>query len=100
MARLRRAFHAIAKGQRPRARPAAGPAVTPGQPSRGPAACVTATHPPGLFSLFYRPPSEDHPTMNLTDQLTDYVHAAFTGLYLLTHEPDEAEREIAQHARQ
>jgi hypothetical protein len=37
--------------------------------------------------------------MNLTDQLTDYVHAAFTGLWVLTHEPDEAEREIARHAR-
>jgi hypothetical protein len=38
--------------------------------------------------------------MNLPDELTDYVHAAFTGLYVQTHEPDEAEREITQHARQ
>jgi hypothetical protein len=38
--------------------------------------------------------------MKLTDQLTDYVHAAFTGLWLVTHEPDEAEREIARHALQ
>jgi hypothetical protein len=38
--------------------------------------------------------------MNLTEQLTDYVHAAFTGLWVLTQEPDEAEREIAQLARQ
>src|SRR5258708_7520711 len=38
--------------------------------------------------------------MKLTDQLTDYVHAAFTGLWVLTHEPDEAEREIVQHAKQ
>jgi hypothetical protein len=38
--------------------------------------------------------------MTLTDQLTDYVHAAFTGLWIQTHEPDEAEREIVQHARQ
>jgi hypothetical protein len=37
--------------------------------------------------------------MTLTDQLTDYVHAAFSGLWILTHEPDEAEREIIQHAR-
>jgi hypothetical protein len=37
--------------------------------------------------------------MNLTEQLTDYVRAAFSGLYLLTHEPDEAEREIAALAR-
>src|ERR1700681_2216298 len=37
--------------------------------------------------------------MQLTDQLTDYVHAAFTGLWVQTHEPDEAEREIVQHAR-
>src|SRR5262245_3811568 len=38
--------------------------------------------------------------MNLTEQLTDYVHAAFSGLWVLSQEPDEAEREIVQHARQ
>jgi hypothetical protein len=38
--------------------------------------------------------------MTLTDQLTDYVHAAFTGLWIQTFEPDEAEREIAHLARQ
>jgi chloramphenicol 3-O-phosphotransferase len=38
--------------------------------------------------------------MRLTDQLTDYIHAAFTGLWVQTSEPDEAEREILQHARQ
>jgi hypothetical protein len=38
--------------------------------------------------------------MSLTEQLTDYVHAAFTGLWIQTFEPDEAEREIAQLARQ
>src|SRR5262245_23577094 len=38
--------------------------------------------------------------MQLTEQLTDYVHAAFTGLWIQTSEPDEAEREIVQHARQ
>jgi hypothetical protein len=38
--------------------------------------------------------------MELTDQLTDYVHAAFTGLWIQTNEPDEAEREIVQLARQ
>lgn len=37
--------------------------------------------------------------MNLTEQLTDYIRAAFSGLYLVTHEPDEAEREIAVLAR-
>jgi hypothetical protein len=37
--------------------------------------------------------------MRLTDQLTDYVHAAFSGLWILSHEPDEAEREILQHAQ-
>jgi hypothetical protein len=36
--------------------------------------------------------------MTLTEQLTDYVHAAFTGLWIQTHEPDEAEREIVRHA--
>jgi hypothetical protein len=38
--------------------------------------------------------------MKLTDQLTDYINACFTGLYVCTHEADEAEREIIQHARQ
>ena len=38
--------------------------------------------------------------MTLTEQLTDYIRAAFTGLYLVTHEPDEAEREITALARQ
>src|SRR5438105_4350500 len=38
--------------------------------------------------------------MTLTEQLTDYINAAFTGLWVLTSEPDEAEREILQHARQ
>ncbi len=38
--------------------------------------------------------------MNLTDQLTDYIHAAFSGIWIMSHEPDEAEREIVQHARQ
>jgi hypothetical protein len=36
--------------------------------------------------------------MRLTDQLTDYVHAAFTGLWVQTSEPDEAERDIVRHA--
>ena len=38
--------------------------------------------------------------MTLTEQLTDYIHAAFSGLWVHTQEPDEAEREIVQHARQ
>jgi hypothetical protein len=38
--------------------------------------------------------------MTLTEQLTDYVNAAFTGIYVQTSEPDEAEREIAALARQ
>jgi hypothetical protein len=37
--------------------------------------------------------------MNLTEQLTDYVNAAFSGLWVLTQEPDEAEGEITQLAR-
>jgi hypothetical protein len=37
--------------------------------------------------------------MKLCDQLTDYVNAAFSGLYVQSHEPDEAEREIVQHAK-
>jgi hypothetical protein len=38
--------------------------------------------------------------MTLTDQLTEYVNAAFTGIWIQSHEPHEAEREIVQHARQ
>ena len=38
--------------------------------------------------------------MTLADQLTDYIHAAFTGLWIQTQEPDEAEREITKHAEQ
>ncbi len=38
--------------------------------------------------------------LKLSDQITDFVNAAFTGLWILTSEPDEAEREIVQHARQ
>ena len=38
--------------------------------------------------------------MKLTDQITDFVNAAFTGLWVQTSEADEAEKEIIQHARQ
>src|SRR5260370_18054744 len=37
--------------------------------------------------------------MTLTDQITDCVHAAFTGLWVQTSEPDEAERDLLRHAR-
>ena len=38
--------------------------------------------------------------MSLSEQLTDYIHAAFTGLWVQTHEPDEAERELSRLAQQ
>ena len=38
--------------------------------------------------------------MKLTDQLQDYVNAAFTGIWVQTSEADEAEREILAHAAQ
>jgi hypothetical protein len=38
--------------------------------------------------------------MKLTEQLTDYIHAACTGLWIHTQEADEAEREIREHSRQ
>src|SRR5207237_5695072 len=66
----------------------------------GPAA---ATSPPAGESLSRRAPRRPFPkgpAMTLTDRLTEYVHAAFTGLWVQTHEADEAEREILQHARQ
>lgn len=37
--------------------------------------------------------------MSLTGQLTDYINAAFSGLWVQTQEPDEAEREITRLAR-
>jgi hypothetical protein len=37
--------------------------------------------------------------MSLIRQLTDYIHAAFSGLWVQTIEPDEAERELVDHAR-
>lgn len=36
--------------------------------------------------------------MNLSGQLTDYINAAFAGIWIQTHEADEAEKEIAQLA--
>ena len=38
--------------------------------------------------------------MSLIRELTDYIHAAFTGLWVQTFEPDEAERELVEHGRQ
>jgi hypothetical protein len=38
--------------------------------------------------------------MTLSEQITDYVNAAFTGLWVQTQEPDEAEREIIRLAQQ
>ena len=37
--------------------------------------------------------------MKLSDQLTEYINAAFSGIWIHSHEPDEAEREIVQQAR-
>ena len=36
--------------------------------------------------------------MKLTEQLTSYINAAFTGIWIQTHEPDEAERELIHQA--
>jgi hypothetical protein len=47
--------------------------------------------------LSFDPLSKEVP-VSLADRLTDYIHAAFSGLWVLTHEPDEAEREIARLA--
>src|SRR5271166_1789444 len=57
-------------------------------------------HPPGLRISSCEKSLEDYDPMSLTDQLTDYVNAAFSGLWIQTSEPDEAEREIARHAEQ
>ena len=37
--------------------------------------------------------------MSLVSQLSDYINAAFSGLWVQTVEPDEAERELVEHAR-
>ncbi len=37
--------------------------------------------------------------MSLVTQLTDYINAAFSGLWVTTVEPDEAERELVEQAR-
>jgi hypothetical protein len=37
--------------------------------------------------------------MTLTEQITEYVHAAFTGIWVQTSEADEAERELVEHGR-
>lgn len=37
--------------------------------------------------------------MSLLTQLNDYINAAFSGLWVTTVEPDEAERELVEHAR-
>lgn len=38
--------------------------------------------------------------MSLTTTLTDYVNAAFAGIWIETREADEAQKEILRHARQ
>lgn len=38
--------------------------------------------------------------MSLVNQLNDYINAAFSGLWVQTVEPEEAERELVEHARQ
>src|SRR5262245_18083076 len=38
--------------------------------------------------------------MRLSQELLDYVHAAYTRLWIQTHEPDEAEREITALAHE
>ncbi len=37
--------------------------------------------------------------MSLVNQLNDYINAAFSGLWVQTIEPEEAERELVEHAR-
>src|SRR5436190_12797416 len=45
-------------------------------------------------------PATGDTRVNLISQLTDYINACFTGIWLQTFEPDEAEREITRHALQ
>src|SRR6516162_3521764 len=54
---------------------------------------------PGLFSFPLPLPERQRTIMTLTEQITEYVHAAFTGIWVQTSEPDEAERELVEHGR-
>ena len=38
--------------------------------------------------------------MSLIRELSDYINAAFSGLWVQTFEPDEAEKELVEHGRQ
>ena len=49
---------------------------------------------------FWRSLLPERTPMTLIQRLTDYIHAAFTGLWVQTFEPDEAERELVEHGRQ
>lgn len=37
--------------------------------------------------------------MSLVNQINDYINAAFSGIWIQTIEPEEAERELVEHAR-
>jgi hypothetical protein len=59
---------------------------------------LPARHVPPDPVPFVPDPIPKEVPVSLADRLTDYVNAAFSGLWVLTHEPDEAEREIARLA--
>src|SRR6202042_3009935 len=54
----------------------------------------------GLLRFLLQLSSAERAFMKLTDRLTEYVHAACSGLWVHTAEPDEAEREIVRLAQE
>ena len=46
-----------------------------------------------------RQPTQTQPAPTLITRITELVHACFTGLYVETHEPEEAIRDLTQLAR-
>ena len=61
---------------------------------------VTADRKTPEFFQHDNRPATGGERVNLTAALTDYINAAFAGIWVETREADEAEREIIRHAQQ
>lgn len=65
-----------------------------------PLAPDVSTAPGAVSSAEPLTPKKKERLMSLIESLRDYINAAFTGIWVQTHEPDEAEREVLETARQ
>jgi hypothetical protein len=54
---------------------------------------------PKTITAITKPPTLTSPPSTLTAQITELVHACFSGLYIETREPEEAIRDLTQLAR-